>query len=112
VKFPLCKKCDNSRTVDGYLRCFEITADPARMPTSKWPAKFFQSEIYQCQFYIRKKQMKRKVIQIQCSESALDFQTCTGALYALCDDGTIYFRADPWKEDSKWVEIPPPGGDQ
>ena len=46
----------------------------------------------------------RKIIQIAMSESSDGDGDASVSVLALCDDGTLWFRADPWKETA-WRRI-------
>jgi hypothetical protein len=87
-----------------------VAPPPRRMPGSQWPRKFRPAEIYQCNHFDRikpsvKDKDVKKIIQIQASESQYG-ETCTGSLYALCDDGSLYFMPDPWiKENNGWTRL-------
>ena len=48
--------------------------------------------------------MKRKFIQISYSEMPQDNEG-TGTILALCDDGTLWWRVDPWKDGHSWHKL-------
>jgi hypothetical protein len=48
--------------------------------------------------------MKRKIIQIAYSEIPTESDG-TGTVLALCNDGSLWFRIDPWKDGHNWHRI-------
>ena len=49
----------------------------------------------------------RKIIQIACAETQSN-EDIGGTLYALADDGSVWFMTDPWVRDTqrKWISLP------
>lgn len=47
----------------------------------------------------------RKIIQISVSESASEDLIPTGTLIALCDDGTLWMKINPWEKENNWEQI-------
>jgi hypothetical protein len=47
----------------------------------------------------------RKIIQIACAEAG-DGEAVGGTLYALADDGSVWFMLDPWKGKAPWKPLP------
>ena len=39
----------------------------------------------------------KKIVQISATESTSDDTETSGTLYALCDDGSLYYMIDPWR---------------
>lgn len=48
--------------------------------------------------------MKRKIVQIACCQvDCIASTQCSMQLYALCDDGTLWWKSDQHHE---WIECP------
>lgn len=45
-----------------------------------------------------------RILQIAASEAA-DPDGSTGTLYALCEDGSIWFVTDPWRDKRVWLRL-------
>jgi hypothetical protein len=46
-----------------------------------------------------------KFIQIAATEIPTDDEP-TGTLYALADDGSVWFMVDPWLSNARWRKLP------